>query len=84
MTIARLDDDDDDITVDDEGVDNDAGDIFDHFEAHQGDHPDFHPNVLYLLNRDSMMIREGCTNENPEKVWSFAKPEQKNYPHFFC
>ena len=19
-------------------------------------------------------IREGCTNENPEKVWSFAKP----------
>ena len=36
MTIARLDDDDD-ITVDDEGVDNDGGDIFDHFEAHQGD-----------------------------------------------
>ena len=20
------------------------------------------------------IIREGCTNENPEKVWSFAKP----------
>ena len=30
-------------------------------------------------------IREGCTNENPEKVWSFAKlPSKKKLPPFFC
>ena len=41
-------------------------------------------------------LREGCTNENPEKVWSFAKPpsdppqfgifsnKKKINPHFFC
>ena len=42
------------------------------------------------------IIREGCTNENPGKVWSFAKPhsdpgpppvwhffKKKIYPHFF-
>ena len=35
-----------------------------------------------------MNIREGYTNENPENVWSFAKPpsafvQKKNDPHFF-
>ena len=40
-------------------------------------------------------LKEGCTNENPEKMWSFAKPpsapppvwhffKKKIYPHFFC
>ena len=50
---------------------------------------------LFLGNNYSFTVREGCTNENPEKVWSFAKPpsdrpppglasfQKKIYPYFF-
>ena len=29
--------------------------------------------LSHYLGRVPLQIREGCTNENPEKVWSFAK-----------
>ena len=32
------------------------------------------PNVYICIWYKLPTIREGCTNKNPEKVWSFAKP----------
>ena len=32
------------------------------------------PIILHTMLYYVIVIREGCTKQNPEKVWSFAKP----------
>ena len=33
-----------------------------------------YPRSTSVCVERTFLLREGCTNENPEKVWSFAKP----------